>query len=619
MAAPPGGDLAAQLYLALSAAGGEHAEAVAAILDGADAEAMRRVSEWEERRPPDADRPAPGGREAYITRGLTALHVLARDSADVAAVGRAIDLAGPEALATAGGFRKGIGGQPAARLPIHYAARDNSSPEVVHKLLDQGGLEQLQTKDSEGLLPIHYAVKYNSSSEVVQAILNAGSAVDDAARERSMAQHETLLAAPPASPAEMLAANPVSRRPAVTRFLAQQARQAGLADEAMRPGTRVRVGELGEGRYERFERWRVGCNVHYIRFATGVEKVELKKIARETWRVVPEMLPTEAAEPTEPEPDSDAGAVVLLPEGVPTESEPEPEPERTFASSNFKRAYVEAGIVPINNADQVTSEIQKFVFIYCHAYGVNSELQLIAATQFSDRLRQQAGAHEDGGGGDLMAPVRATAELLWTSALTFVGMSEHDKEFCWLLNKAIRDDLPELAPPTAALARGINAMCVEGRSGADLPFPAGGITYRGGGFDDQHKDFFTEGKVFRQPCFLATSFLQAKAEYFRGRAQVSGFQGILWVICTDPAGEHDVTKRCKHVNFVQHSLVAGEEEYLFATYSIFTVRSVTWGVDGAPHRIELDAASDNKVEAEGGEGRWATPVGSEDLPLAKWS
>ena len=133
MAAPPGGDLAAQLYLALSA-GGE-AEAVAAILDvadprrGGDAEAMRRVSEWEERRPPDADRPAPGGREAYITRGLTALHVLARDSADVAAVGRAIDLAGPEALATAGGFRKGIGGQPAARLPIHYAARDNSSPE----------------------------------------------------------------------------------------------------------------------------------------------------------------------------------------------------------------------------------------------------------------------------------------------------------------------------------------------------------------------------------------------------------------------------------------------------------------------------------------------------------
>jgi hypothetical protein len=591
------------------------------------------------------------GRQAYATRGLTALHVLARDSAVVAAVGRAIDLAGPEALATAGGYY--ANGEPAARLPIHVAAMHNSSPEVVQKLLDEGGLEQLQANDSDGRLPIHVAAAFNSSPEVVQklldegsleqlqandsdgrlpihsaaqgsstpevvqAILNAGSAVDERARKLLTAQHKALLDTLLTSPAEMLAANPVALRPAVARLLAQQARQAGLADKAMRTGTRVRVGELGEGVYERFERWRVGCNVHRIHFATGVEKVELKKIATETWTVVPEMLPTEQAQPMEPEPDSDAGAAVLLPEGVPTE--PEPEPERTFASSNFKRAYVEAGIVPINNADQVTSEIQKFVFTYCHAYGVNSELQLIAATQFSDRLRQQAGAHEDGGGGDLMAPVRATAELLWTSALTFVGMSEHDKEFCWLLNKAIRDDLPELAPPTAALARGINAMCVEGRSGADLPFPAGGITYRGGGFDDQHKDFFTEGKVFRQPCFLATSFLQAKAEYFRGRAQKNGFQGILWVICTDPAGEHDVTKRCKHVNFVQHSLVAGEEEYLFATYSIFTVRSVTWGVDGAPHRIELDAASDNKVEAEGGEGRWATPVGSESLPNAPWA
>jgi hypothetical protein len=58
-------------------------------------------------------------------------------------------------------------------------------------------------------------------------------------------------------------------------------------------------------------------------------------------------------------------------------------------------------------------------------------------------------------------------------------------------------------------------------------------------------------------------------------------------------------QRCKHVNFVQHSLVPGEQEYLFAPYSIFTVRSVSWGAGGAPHRIELDAASDNQAAAEG--------------------
>ncbi len=92
----------------------------------------------------------------------------------------------------------------------------------------------------------------------------------------------------------------------------------------------------------------------------------------------------------------------------------------------------------------------------------------------------------------------------------------------------------------------------------------------------------------------------------------------------DPAGEADVTKRCKHVNFVSHSLVVDElgdpveQEYLFTAYSIFTVRAVAWGEGGAPHRIELDAATDNRAEAEGGDGRWATPAGSEALPPAPW-
>ena len=76
--------------------------------------------------------------------------------------------------------------------------------------------------------------------------------------------------------------------------------------------------------------------------------------------------------------------------------------------------------------------------------------------------------------------------------------------------------------------------------------------------------------------------------------------------------------RCAHVNYVSHTHVGGEAEFLFAPYSIFTVRSVAWGAGGAPHRIELDAATDNRAEAEGGAGRWATPAGSEDLPLAPW-
>ena len=162
--AAPEADLPAQLYLALTEQG-----AVAQILDGADAEALRRASEWEERRPPD-DGAAPTGKEPYATRGLTVLHVLARGSADVAVVGRAIDLAGAGALAIAGGFFSS--GEPATWLPIHLAARYSSSPEVVQKLLDQGGLEQLQAKDSYGRLPIHCAALQRSSPEVVQKLLD---------------------------------------------------------------------------------------------------------------------------------------------------------------------------------------------------------------------------------------------------------------------------------------------------------------------------------------------------------------------------------------------------------------------------------------------------------------
>ena len=228
-----------------------------------------------------------------------------------------------------------------------------------------------------------------------------------------------------------------------------------------------------------------------------------------------------------------------------------------------------------------------------------------------------------------MAPVRATAELLWTSASRFRGMGEHEKEFCSLLNKAIRDDDEKLAAPTASLSRGINAMLVEGRGGEALPFPPGedgdmvGTIYRGGGFDDSLRDFFTVGKAYRQPAFLATSFLKSKAEFFRRRAQAAGHPSVLWTIHVDPAGERDLTKRCKHVNFVKNTLVPGEAEYLFAAYSIFTVRAVAWDTlhpDGSRvHRIELDAATDNSLEAEGGDGYWATPPRSEFLPLAQWS
>jgi hypothetical protein len=62
-----------------------------------------------------------------------------------------------------------------------------------------------------------------------------------------------------------------------------------------------------------------------------------------------------------------------------------------------------------------------------------------------------------------------------------------------------------------------------------------------------------------------------------------------------------------------------EAEFLFAPYSIFTVRSATWAAAGGLHRVELDAATDNAAAATpAGAERWATPPAHEDLPLAPW-
>ena len=69
--------------------------------------------------------------------------------------------------------------------------------------------------------------------------------------------------------------------------------------------------------------------------------------------------------------------------------------------------------------------------------------------------------------------------------------------------------------------------------------------------------------------------------------------------------------RCKHVNLVEKTNVQGEEEFLFAPYSVFTVSSVTVPASCKPNAsnpivIELQAAIDNREEPE-------------DLPLSPWN
>jgi hypothetical protein len=297
------------------------------------------------------------------------------------------------------------------------------------------------------------------------------------------------------------------------------------------------------------------------------------------------------------------------PEERPTFAELESwRPPTTLAISNFKRAYDEAGRIPITHATQVFGFLVTFVHTYCQVHGLNSALERVAAASFVEKLQRAIAEHHGARAlAAVVGEVGATAELLWTSAETFTGMREHEKEFCQLLNAAIRSDDAKLMPCTAALVRAVNALCVAGRKGeARAEFPPNGRTFRGTAFSNEHRPFFFPGRKYRAPGFVATSFDELTALGFAVRHGLDlGKPAIMWEVLVEPAGEHDPTRRCKHVNYVK-GLVGGEKEYLFTAYSVFTVRRVEWRDDDKTlSRIVLEAALDNSTE-------------DEDLPLAPW-
>ena len=101
----------------------------------------------------------------------------------------------------------------------------------------------------------------------------------------------------------------------------------------------------------------------------------------------------------------------------------------------------------------------------------------------------------------------------------------------------------------------INKLCVVrgARSDAALKFPDHGITYRGGALPDEHQAFFTAGKKYRVPGFLATSFRESVAERFIYMAYADDSPCIKWVVHVDERGAADFKYRCKHVNYVESS------------------------------------------------------------------
>ena len=203
------------------------------------------------------------------------------------------------------------------------------------------------------------------------------------------------------------------------------------------------------------------------------------------------------------------------------------------------------------------------------------------------------------------------AVRLWTSAVRLPD----GRQFCSILNQAFRDDrLPSVEFATT-IVHAIRTL----RSGRLVRWPSSHITYRGTAMPRCYRDFFTVGKKYRAPTFLATSFDEAIAiETFLRQLPPStanqtppNQEPTLWRFHLD--GSLSERRRCWHVNFIDRAAVGvPAAEFLYSPYSTFTVRGVQWhpepivnGFVSQMHYIDVDVASDNKSH----------PL---DLPLAPW-
>ena len=177
-----------------------------------------------------------------------------------------------------------------------------------------------------------------------------------------------------------------------------------------------------------------------------------------------------------------------------------------------------------------------------------------------------------------------------------------------MINESLREDCRTEMESLAILARCINHLCLVRADLTQQKFPPDSCTYRGGELPPQFFGFFEVGKKYRVPGFLATSFKQEIANRFLGFKFALGRTPVRWEVVLDPRGRDDVAFRCRHVNFLNHTQIAGEEEFLFTPYSVFTVLSFNQPphpTAADPVVVRIEASLDNQTEPE-------------HLPLAPW-
>ena len=281
--------------------------------------------------------------------------------------------------------------------------------------------------------------------------------------------------------------------------------------------------------------------------------------------------------------------------------------QRTFATSNYKRFY-KGTKAPLFQHDLLHA-VHNMLKLFAARINPKEVTVEDGVREFMEKIQGDAFKNNMA----LKNDVGAVSEYLWTSAKAHGVVN--GMELCSVLNAVIRDDVAEEIEAAVMIFRSINSRRVRrmsvSRDAGDAmdqqSYPREGETWRGGGFRRQCRPFFEcmIGQKYRVPGFLATTIKRTIASSFAFKAD-KAHPCALWRIVFDPRGEHEYEYRVQHMTFVANTLIAGENEYLFAPYSVFKLISAKWSVQlGKPHEFVIQAAVNNKEE-------------DEDLPLTPW-
>ena len=165
--------------------------------------------------------------------------------------------------------------------------------------------------------------------------------------------------------------------------------------------------------------------------------------------------------------------------------------------------------VRLSSASPRSYQLEAALHSLIRAHAQHAGIDRSDADRFFETLRtnalraaMQAG---EGGADEILRPdqLMYIAVRLWTSAATLRG-----REFCSLLNQALREDGADTIDHAATCTHAINTFCVARRGGIPVPWPSEHVLYRGGAMPRCFQSFFAVGKAYRAPMFIATSVEQ---------------------------------------------------------------------------------------------------------------